>query len=63
MKQIPSVLPDYIPPLAGVVSRDNVPREFEYMLIIAYLPKGIHAVEPQLGLIPTLKIIDFNLGD
>jgi hypothetical protein len=62
-KLIPSVLPDYIPPLAGVVSHDNVPRDFEYTLITAYLPKGIRAVGPQLGLIPDLKINDFNLGD
>jgi hypothetical protein len=52
-------LPNYIPPLAGAVSRDSVPRDFEYTLITAYLPKGIRAV----GLIPALKINDFNLGD
>jgi hypothetical protein len=63
VKQIPSVLPDYTPPLAGAVNRDSVPRDFEYTLITAYLPKGIHAVGPQLGLIPALKISDFNLGD
>jgi hypothetical protein len=62
-KQIPSVLSDYILPLAGAVSHDNVLRDFEYTLITAYLPKGICAVRPQLGLIPTLKISDFNLGD
>jgi hypothetical protein len=62
-KQIPLVLPDYIPPLDGTVSRDNVPHDFEYMLITAYLPKGIHVVGPQLRLIPTLKIIDFSLRD
>jgi hypothetical protein len=45
-KQISSVLLDYIPPLAGVVSHDSVPRDFEYTLIIAYLPKGIRAVRP-----------------
>jgi hypothetical protein len=33
------------------------------MLITVYLPKGIRAVGPQLGLIPDLKISDFNLGD
>jgi hypothetical protein len=33
------------------------------MLIIAYLPKGIRVVGPQLGLIPALKINEFNLGD
>jgi hypothetical protein len=45
-KQIPSVFPNYIPPLAGVVSHDNVLHDFEYMLIIAYLLKGIRAVRP-----------------
>jgi hypothetical protein len=45
-KLIPSILPDYIPPLAGVVSRDSVPRDFDYTLITAYLPKGIRAVKP-----------------
>jgi hypothetical protein len=62
-KQIPSVLPDYIPPLAGAVSRDSVSHDFKYTLITAYLPKGIRPVGPQLGLILALKISDFNLGD
>jgi hypothetical protein len=43
-KLIPSILPDYIPPLAGTVSRDSVPRDFDYTLITAYLPKGIRIV-------------------
>jgi hypothetical protein len=60
---IPSILPDYIPPLASAVSRDSVPRDFDYTLITAYLPKGIHVVGPQLGHIMTLKISEFNLGD
>jgi hypothetical protein len=63
MKQMPSVFPDYISPLTGVVNRDSVPSDFEYTLIIAYLPKGICVVGPQLGLILALKINDFNLGD
>jgi hypothetical protein len=62
-KLIPSILPDYIPPLAGVVSRDSVPRDFDYTVITAYLPKGIQAVRPQLERIPTLNISDYNLGD
>jgi hypothetical protein len=62
-KLIPSILPDYIPPLAGVVSHDNVPRDFDYIVITAYLLKGIQAVKPQLERIPTLKISDYNLGD
>jgi hypothetical protein len=62
-KLIPSILPDYIPPLAGAVSHDSVPRDFDYTLITAYLPKGIRAVGPQLGQIMMLKISDFNLGD
>jgi hypothetical protein len=49
--------------LAGVVSHDSVLCDFEYTLIIAYLWKGIHAVGPQLGLIPTLKINELNLED
>jgi hypothetical protein len=62
-KQIPSVLPDYIPPLAGAVNRDNIPHDFEYTLITAYIPKGIHIVGTQLGQIPALKNNDFNLDD
>jgi hypothetical protein len=48
-KLIPSILPDYILPLAGAVSHDSVPRDFDYTLITAYLPKGICAVGLQLG--------------
>jgi len=62
-KNILSFFLDYIPPLVGAVSHDSVPNEFEYMLITTYLTKGIHAVGLQLGLIPSLKISDFNLGD
>jgi hypothetical protein len=43
-KQIPSVLQDYIPPLAGTISHDSIPRDFEYTLITAYIPKGIRVV-------------------
>jgi hypothetical protein len=43
-KLILTILPEYIPPLAGTVSRDSVPRDFEYTLVTAYLPKGIRAV-------------------
>jgi hypothetical protein len=46
-KLIPTILPDYIPPLAGAVSRDSVPRDFEYTMVTAYLPKGIRAVRAQ----------------
>jgi hypothetical protein len=63
VKLIPSVLPEYIPPLADAVNRDSVPRDFDYTVITAYLPKGIRAVRPQLERIPTLKISDYNLGD
>jgi hypothetical protein len=48
-KLIPSILPNYILPLAGAVSRDNVPRDFDYTLITTYLSKGIHAFKPKLG--------------
>jgi hypothetical protein len=62
-KLIPYILPEYIPPLASVMSRDSVPRDFDYTLIIAYLPKGIHTVKPQLERILTLNISNYNLGD
>jgi hypothetical protein len=60
---IPSILPNYIPPMAGAVSRDSVPRDFDYTLITVYLLKGIRTVGPQLGQNMTLNISDFNLGD
>jgi hypothetical protein len=63
VKLIPTILPDYIPPLAGAVSRDSVPRDFDYTMVTAYLPKGIRAVRTQQDKIATLKFNDFNLGD
>jgi hypothetical protein len=62
-KLIPSILLNYISPLADAVSRGNVPRDFHYTLVTAYLPKGIRAVQTQLDKIMTLKFSDFNLGD
>jgi hypothetical protein len=38
-KLIPSIFPDYIPPLASVVNSDSVPRDFDYTLVTAYLLK------------------------
>jgi hypothetical protein len=43
-KLIPTILPNYIPPLDDAVSHDSVPREFDYTLVIAYLLKGIRVV-------------------
>jgi hypothetical protein len=63
VKQIPSVLPDYIPPLAGVVNYDIIPWDFKYTLITMYILKGIHIVGPQLEHIPVMKNNEFNLGD
>jgi hypothetical protein len=62
-KLILSILPTYIPPLSGVVNRDNVPRDFEYALVTAYLPKGIRAVHADQDKIAALKFSDFNLDD
>jgi len=56
-KLIPSILPDYIMPLAGTVSRDSMIRYFEYSMIILYLPKGIFAVRVQQDNIAALKFI------
>jgi hypothetical protein len=63
LKLIPTILPDYIPPLAGEVSHDSVPRDFDYTMVTAYLSKGIRAVRTQQDKIATLKFSDFNLGD
>jgi hypothetical protein len=40
-KQISLILPDYISPLTGVVNCDNIPWDFKYTLITAYIHKGI----------------------
>jgi hypothetical protein len=62
-KLIPSILPNYIPPLVDVVSHDSVPRDFDYTFITSYLAKGIQVVRPQLERIPTLKINNYNVGN
>jgi hypothetical protein len=36
-KLVPTILPAYIPPLSGEINRNNVPRDFEYNLVTAYL--------------------------
>jgi hypothetical protein len=43
-KLIPCILPVYIPPLSGKINCDSVPRDFEYTLITAYIPKVGRAV-------------------
>jgi hypothetical protein len=42
-KIIRRILSTYIPPLSGGINCESVPRDFEYTLITAYLPKGVHA--------------------
>jgi hypothetical protein len=63
VRLVPSILPAYIPPLSGAINRDNVPRDFEYTLVTAYLPKGVRAVHADQDKIAALKFSDFNLGD
>jgi hypothetical protein len=62
-KLIPSIPPDYIPSLAIMMNCDSVPRDFDYTLVTAYLPKGICTGKTQPNNIMTLKINDFNLRD
>jgi hypothetical protein len=62
-KLILTILPDYIPLLVDVVSRDSVPRDFEYTMVTVYLPKGICVVRAQHDKIIALKFNDFNLRD
>jgi hypothetical protein len=63
VKLILTILPDYILPLNDAISRDSVPRDFDYTLVTVYLPKGIRAIRTQQDKISTLKFNDFNLGD
>jgi hypothetical protein len=49
--------------LDGTINADIIPRDYEYTLITAYILKGIHVERIQLGLIPSMKNSDFNLGD
>jgi hypothetical protein len=60
---IPTIFPDYIPPLAGTVNCDSVPREFKYTMVTTYLPKGIRTVQTEQDKITTLKFSDFDLRD
>ena len=46
-----------------MVSRESVPRDFEYTMVTVYLPKGICAVHAQQDNITALTFNDFNLGD
>jgi hypothetical protein len=40
-----------------------VPRDFEYTLVTAYLPKEVRAVRADQDKLAALKFSDFNLGD
>jgi hypothetical protein len=62
-KLVPSILPAYIPPLSGVINRDSVPRDFEYTLVTAYLPGGVHTCCSDQDNFTALNFCDFNLGD
>jgi hypothetical protein len=62
-KLILTILPTYIPPLSCFLNHDNVPRDFEYALVTAYILKGIRVVRTDEDKIAALKFIDFNLRD
>jgi hypothetical protein len=62
-KLVPSILLAYIPPLSSEINRDSVPRYFEYTLVTAYLPKGVHTYRTDQDKVTTLKFFEFNLGD
>jgi hypothetical protein len=62
-KLVPSILPAYIPPLSSEINRDIVPRDFEYTLVTAYLPKGVHTYCADQDKVTALKFCDFNLWD
>jgi hypothetical protein len=49
--------------MSGAINWDSVPRDFEYPLFMAYLPKGLCAVREDQDKITALKFSDFNLDD
>jgi hypothetical protein len=49
--------------MSGVINRDSVPRDFEYTLVTAYLPKGVCTVCIDQDKIAAFNFSDFNLGD
>jgi hypothetical protein len=63
VKMIPRIFPKYIPPLSGPVNRDIVPRDFDYDVVMVYLPKWVHAVHVDQEMLTALKFSYFNLGD
>jgi hypothetical protein len=63
VKLVPSILPAYIPPMSGMINRDSVPRDFEYTLVTAYLPKGVRTYRTDQDKVTVLNFCDFNLGD
>jgi hypothetical protein len=62
-KLIPSIFPSYIPPLKGEISCDSVPQDYDYPMITAYLPKGVHVVRTEQTKIAALRFCEFNLCD
>jgi hypothetical protein len=62
VNMIPRILPKYIPPPSGLVNRDSIPRDFNYVVVTAYLPKGVHAVHANQEKLTSLKFTGFNLG-
>jgi hypothetical protein len=62
-KLILRILPSYIPPLKGEINHDSVPRDYDYPMITAYLPKGVRVVRTEQTKLVALNFCDFNLGD
>jgi hypothetical protein len=62
-KLVSSMLPNYIPHLSSDINRDSVPRDFEYTLVITYLPKGVRTYHSNQDKVTVLNFSNFNLGD
>jgi hypothetical protein len=60
---VTSILLAYIPPLSYDINRDSAPRDFEYTLVTAFLPKGVHTYRAYQDKVTALNFCDFNLGD
>jgi hypothetical protein len=62
-KLILRILLAYLQPLSGAINRDSVPRDFEYVLVTAYLSKEVCTVCADQNKLAALKFSDFNLDD
>jgi len=61
VKLILSILLAYLPSLSNAINRDSLPKDFEFALATAYLPKEVWAVHADQNKLVALKFSDSTL--